>query len=163
MPGHVGVADAVHRHVIGAVRLRPSQQRGVEQRRTGRIQFRDEGVGHAVRGSVERVCRGRVIRRRGDARDPRVPRRVEGNAVGALAGRAAEDRGVHERRTGGVDLRHEVVAAVRRGVQRTGCRRVVERTGSACHVRLAGIVDGEPAASVRALSAKIGGVDQRRA
>ena len=120
----IDVADGVHRHVHPPSDWGPLQ-RGVHERRAVRVQFGDERVGAAVQRLAGGISRRRIVRGRGAAGDPGIARAIEVDAAGAFTGGPSKHGGVDERRTGGVELRREVVAPVRRRMQ---CSAVVGKS-----------------------------------
>src|SRR2546427_3915886 len=88
---------------------------------------------------------------------------IDRDAQALVSATAAEVSGVEQRRTRGIQLRHEGVDAARGGSpEGTGGRREVGRAGEARHVSMATGIDRDAKALVIAAAAEVAGVRERR-
>ena len=168
---HVGVAKAVHSDAGAEVTKTAPEVGGVDEGRTGGIQFCHERIAPADESRLEGPRRGREVRGEGAARHIGVAGRVHGDALSApitlpdarIVVTAPEVGGVDEGGTGGIQFCHEGIDKGSRIDRAKGPRRNWEVQGGrvAGHVGVPRGVDGNAVAKVPARSTEVGGVDER--
>src|SRR3989442_877608 len=104
---------------------------GIHETRACRIQFRYEGVSRsAAVSSLKCAWGGWEVARIGEAGYVGVACSIHGNAdANAGSATAAEEGGVDERGSGGIQLRHEGDGGDDGGLESARSRREVSRTG----------------------------------
>ena len=125
LPRDVGVARRVDRDAEGIVDVHASEVGRIDESRTGRVQLGDEGIQRVGRprrrneldGPLERAARRREIGRSGLARDVGVAGSIDRDRAAEVEARAADVRGIDQRRARGVQLAHEDVADAGGAVQ----------------------------------------------
>ena len=162
IPGHVGVAGAVHGDAPGFVIRVPADVTAVEERSAGGVHLGDERFTTAVI---------REIRAHGDREVGRVrisghvgiADAVHGDALANVPPTAADIAGVEERGAGGVHLGNEgvvgvaVVREARTAEDREGRPGGI---GTSRYIGIAGVVHGDAAAFIISVAADVAGVDQ---
>ena len=140
--GDIGASLAVDGDRVGAfVRVAAPEVGRIQERRPRGAQFRHEAVAAVRRRGVERAGGRGKVARGCPAGNVCVPRLVQRDADPTLQLGATQERRVHERRPGCVQLRHERVgnggtrtgsrvdAPLKVGIEGAGCRGEVGRIG----------------------------------
>ena len=166
-PCDIGVAGGIHGEASTLVQATSTYVGGVHERGSGGVQLRHVGVVDTTEGRLEGPGGCREVRRTDPPCDIGVAGGIYGQTVDSFGAASTYVGGVHERGSGGVQLRHEDIGAtIGRRLEGPWCRREVRgevRRGDACHISIAGSVHRDVSTAFSPTSPEVGGVDERGA